>query len=47
MSGRYAELAMYVAPQQVSQANEQWLTRILELLQQPRGDARHGHAHVP
>ena len=40
MSGRYAELAMYVAPQQVSQANEQWLTRILELLQQPRGDAR-------
>ena len=38
MSGRYAELAMYVAPQQVSQANEQWLARILELLQQPRVD---------
>ena len=40
MSGRYAELAMYVAPQQVSEANERWLTRVLELLQHTRGDAR-------
>src|SRR5207253_7112883 len=28
----YAELPMYVAPEQVRQANEQWLTRILERL---------------
>ena len=40
MSGRYAELAMYVAPQQVSEANERWLTRILALLQHTRGDTR-------
>ena len=39
MSGRNAELAMYVAPEQVRAASEQWLTRILELLQQTRGDA--------
>ena len=39
MSGSYAELAMYVAPEQVRAASEQWLTRILELLQQTRGDA--------
>ena len=40
MSGRYAELTMYVAPRQVSVASEQWLTRILELLQVNRRDAR-------
>ena len=39
MSGRYAELAMYVAPPQVKEASEQWLTRILELLQVTRRDA--------
>ena len=32
MTSRYAELLMYVAPEPVRQANEQWLTRILERL---------------
>ena len=40
MPGRYAELLMYVAPAQVREANEQWLTRILELLQVSRRDAQ-------
>lgn len=39
MSGRYAELLMYVAPAQVREANEHWLIRILELLQVSRRDA--------
>lgn len=39
MSGGYAELLMYVAPAQVREANEQWLTRILELLQATLRDA--------
>lgn len=39
MSGRYAELSMYVAPQRVREATAQWLTRILELLQCTRRDA--------
>ena len=39
MSGGYAELLMYVAPAQVREANEQWLIRILELLQATRRDA--------
>lgn len=39
MSGGYAELLMYVAPQPVRDANEQWLTRILERLQVTRYDA--------
>ena len=36
MSGRYAELTMYVAPAPVDAANQQWLTRIMELLGQAR-----------
>ncbi|MCU1729060.1 PhnD/SsuA/transferrin family substrate-binding protein [Pseudomonas sp. 7P_10.2_Bac1] len=39
MSGGYAELLMYVAPQPVRDANEQWLTRILDRLQVTRYDA--------
>lgn len=40
MPGRYAELAMYVAPQPVQVASEQWLTRIVALLDAPRRDGR-------
>lgn len=40
MSGRYAALAMYVAPQPVQAANEQWLTRIMQLLGDTRADAQ-------
>ncbi len=40
MPGRYAELVMYVAPQPVKVASEQWLTRIVELLDVPRRDGR-------
>ncbi len=36
MSGRYAELTMYVAPAPVEAANQQWLKRIMELLEQTR-----------
>lgn len=32
MSEHYAELRMYVAPEQIEQANQQWLARILERL---------------
>ncbi len=32
MSDHYAELWMYVAPQPIQQANQQWLTRIFERL---------------
>jgi ABC-type phosphate/phosphonate transport system substrate-binding protein len=39
MSDHYAELLMYVAPQQVQQANEQWLARILERLAASRRSA--------
>lgn len=39
MSGRIAELSMYVAPEQVRDASEQWLARIFELLQVTRRDA--------
>ncbi|MFW0754640.1 phosphate/phosphite/phosphonate ABC transporter substrate-binding protein [Pseudomonas sp. H11T01] len=39
MTSRYAELLMYVAPEQVRQANEQWLTRILERLDVNRRSA--------
>lgn len=39
MTSRYAELLMYVAPEQVRQANEQWLMRILERLDVNRRSA--------
>ncbi|MDY7535014.1 PhnD/SsuA/transferrin family substrate-binding protein [Pseudomonas sp. Bout1] len=41
MTDRYAELLMYVAPQQVQQANEVWLSRILERLGATRRTAEH------
>lgn len=41
MSDRYAELLMYVAPQEVQQANERWLSRILEHLGVTRRNAEH------
>ncbi|MBK5408467.1 PhnD/SsuA/transferrin family substrate-binding protein [Pseudomonas sp. TH34] len=41
MSDRYAELLMYVAPQEVQQANERWLSRILERLGLTRRNAEH------
>lgn len=40
MTRRYAELLMYDAPREISQANERWLTRILELLQVSRDRPR-------
>ena len=36
MSGRYAELTMYVAPAPVEAANQQWLKRIMALLELTR-----------
>ncbi|WP_166359039.1 phosphate/phosphite/phosphonate ABC transporter substrate-binding protein [Pseudomonas akapageensis] len=36
MTGRYAELLMYTAPQEISEANERWLAGILERLQVSR-----------
>ncbi|NVZ21795.1 phosphate/phosphite/phosphonate ABC transporter substrate-binding protein [Pseudomonas costantinii] len=41
MSDHYAELLMYVAPEQVQQANQQWLARIFERLNLRRRDAGH------
>ena len=41
MSDHYAELLMYVAPDPIQQANQQWLTRILERLGLGRRDAAH------
>ncbi|KAA0943873.1 PhnD/SsuA/transferrin family substrate-binding protein [Pseudomonas sp. ANT_H14] len=41
MSEHYAELLMYTAPQQVVQANEQWLTRILQHVGATRLNAGH------
>lgn len=32
MSDHYAELLMYVAPEPIEQANQQWLARILDHL---------------
>ncbi|OLF52704.1 phosphate/phosphite/phosphonate ABC transporter substrate-binding protein [Pseudomonas chlororaphis] len=40
MTACYAELLMYVAPEPVRQANEQWLAAILQRLGQTRLDAR-------
>lgn len=39
MTSAYAELLMYVAPEPVRQANERWLTRILERLGTTRRNA--------
>jgi ABC-type phosphate/phosphonate transport system substrate-binding protein len=39
MTQHIAELLMYVAPAQIRQANERWLTRILERLNATRRDA--------
>lgn len=41
MSEHYAELLMYVAPEPIQQANQQWLTRILERLELRRLNADH------
>ena len=41
MSEHYAELRMYVAPQQIEQANQQWLARVLEHLNLRRLNADH------
>ncbi|WPN55150.1 PhnD/SsuA/transferrin family substrate-binding protein [Pseudomonas sp. P9_2] len=41
MSDHYAELLMYVAPEPIQQANQQWLTRILERLGVQRLNADH------
>lgn len=40
MSQGFAELLMYVAPQRVREAQEQWLTRVLEILSATRLDAQ-------
>ncbi|EJN25149.1 hypothetical protein PMI35_04082, partial [Pseudomonas sp. GM78] len=39
MTSAYAELLMYVAPEPVRQANERWLSRILERLGATRRNA--------
>ncbi|AVE05373.1 phosphate ABC transporter substrate-binding protein [Pseudomonas palleroniana] len=41
MSEHYAELRMYVAPEAIQQANDQWLTRIFEHLALRRLNADH------
>ncbi|NVZ70215.1 phosphate/phosphite/phosphonate ABC transporter substrate-binding protein [Pseudomonas costantinii] len=45
MSDHYAELLMYVAPEQVQQANQQWLALIFERLNLRRRDAGHLDLH--
>src|SRR5450830_380625 len=40
MTHRYAELLMYVAPQEVREANERWIERIVETLGMRRGSAQ-------
>ncbi|KAB0500072.1 phosphate/phosphite/phosphonate ABC transporter substrate-binding protein [Pseudomonas vancouverensis] len=40
MTQHFAELLMYVAPEPIRQANERWLTRIVELLGATRRDAQ-------
>jgi len=40
MTHRYAELLMYVAPQEVREANERWIERIVEKLGMRRGSAQ-------
>lgn len=46
MSDHYAELLMYVAPEPIQQANQQWLTRILEHLGLRRLNADHLDLHA-
>lgn len=45
MSDHYAELLMYVAPEAVQQANQQWLTRLFERLNLSRRNADHLDLH--
>ena len=45
MSEHYAELLMYVAPEPIQQANQQWITRILEQLNLRRLNADHLDLH--
>lgn len=45
MSDHYAELLMYVAPEPIQQANQQWLKRILERLELRRLNADHLDLH--
>ena len=45
MSEHYAELLMYVAPDEIQQANRQWLARIVERLDLSRRDADHLDLH--
>ncbi|QOQ75715.1 PhnD/SsuA/transferrin family substrate-binding protein [Pseudomonas poae] len=45
MSEHYAELLMYVAPEAVQQANQQWLARIFERLNLIRRNADHLDLH--
>ncbi|AZF06967.1 phosphate/phosphite/phosphonate ABC transporter substrate-binding protein [Pseudomonas sp. R5-89-07] len=45
MSEHYAELLMYIAPEQVRQANQQWLERIFERLGLTRRRADHLDLH--
>jgi len=45
MSEHYAELLMYVAPDHIHQANQQWLARILERLGLSRRNADHLDLH--
>ena len=41
MSEHYAELLMYVAPEPIQQANQQWLARVFERLDLKRRNADH------
>ncbi|MGB3127790.1 MAG: PhnD/SsuA/transferrin family substrate-binding protein [Pseudomonas sp.] len=45
MSDHFAELLMYVAPEPVQQANQAWLTRLLERLSLTRLNADHLDLH--
>lgn len=45
MSEHYAELLMYVAPDEILQANRQWLARIFERLNLSRRNADHLDLH--
>lgn len=45
MSDHYAELLMYVAPEAVQRANQQWLARIVERLNLSRRNADHLDLH--
>lgn len=45
MSDHYAELRMYVAPEPIEQANQQWIARILDHLNLGRRNADHLDLH--